>query len=81
MKNNYSIWRFMIDKQYQRKGYGRTAIKLALDFIKTWPCGKAEYCALSYEPENEVARRLYASFGFVETGEMDGNEIIAMLKL
>ena len=80
-KNNYSIWRFMIDKQYQRKGYGRTAIKLALDFIKTWPCGKAEYCALSYEPENEVARRLYASFGFVETGEMDGNEIIAMLKL
>lgn len=22
---------------------------------------------LSYEPENEVARRLYASFGFMET--------------
>ena len=33
------------------------------------------------EPENEVARRLYESFGFVETGEMDGDEVIAVLKL
>ncbi|ERK58798.1 hypothetical protein HMPREF1983_00698 [Gemella bergeri ATCC 700627] len=42
---------------------------------------KAEYCWLSYEPENEVARKLYHSFGFTETGDMDGNEIIAILKL
>ena len=36
---------------------------------------------LSYEPENETARRLYASYGFVETGEMDGEEVIAVLRL
>ncbi|MBP5574979.1 MAG: GNAT family N-acetyltransferase, partial [Bacilli bacterium] len=35
--NNYSIWRLMIDKRYQKRGYGREAIKLALDFIRTWP--------------------------------------------
>ncbi len=40
-----------------------------------------DYCWLSYEPENEVARQLYSSFGFVETGEMDGEEVIAILKL
>ena len=44
-------------------------------------CGKADFCWLSYEPENEVASRLYRSFGFTETGEMEGNEIIAVLKL
>ena len=71
----------MIDKRYQKKGYGREAIKLSLDFIKTFPCGKAEYCWLSYEPENQVAKKLYESFGFEETGDMDGEEIIAKLKL
>lgn len=81
LRNNYSIWRFMIDKKYQNRGYGREAMQLALDFVRTWPCGKAEYCELSYEPENEVAKNLYHSFGFVETGEMDGDEIIAVLKL
>lgn len=78
---NYNLWRLMIDEKYQNKGYGREAVKLALDFIKMLPCGEAEYCWLSYEPENEVARRLYHSFGFEETGEMDCNELIAVLKL
>ena len=71
----------MIDKRYQGRGYGREALKLALDFIRTWPCGKAEFCWISYEPENEMAGKLYASLGFEETGEMDGNEIVAVLKL
>lgn len=80
-KNNYNLWRLMIDKDYQYKGYGKTAVKLALDFIRTTPCGKAEYCWLSYEPENTVAKEIYRSFGFTETGEMDEEEIIAVLKL
>ncbi len=80
-KNNYNLWRMMIDERYQKKGYGRKAIKLALKFIETWPCGRAEYCWLSYEPENTVARDLYHFFKFYETGEMDEEEIIAVLKL
>ena len=80
-KDNYNLWRLMIDKNYQNKGYGKEAVRLALEFIKTFPCGKAEYCWLSYEPENEIASRLYHSFGFTETGETDGEELIAILKL
>ena len=80
-KNNYNLWRLMIDRHYQHRGYGRSAVSSALDFIKTMPCGKAEYCWLSYEPENIVAKELYHSFGFYETGEKDGEEIIAVLKL
>ena len=78
---NYNLWRLMIDTTYQGNGYGREAVKLALDFIRTFPCGNAEYCWLSYEPENYVALKLYSSFGFEETGEMDGKELIAVLKL
>ena len=80
-KGNYNLWRLMIDKAYQRRGFGKEAVQLALDFIKSFPCGKAEYCWLSYEPENEAARQLYRSFGFSETGEVDGEELIAVLRL
>lgn len=79
--DNYNLWRLMIDEKYQNKGYGREAVRLALEFIRTLPCGNAEYCWLSYEPENDVARHLYHSLGFVETGEKDCNELIAVLKL
>ena len=80
-KEYYNLWRLMIDKKYQHKGYGKKAVELAIDFIRTFPCGKAEYCWLSYEPENTVAKELYLSSGFIETSDMDGEEAIAILKL
>ncbi|MBE6910345.1 MAG: GNAT family N-acetyltransferase [Ruminococcaceae bacterium] len=81
LKDNYTLWRLMIDKRYQGKGFGREAVRLGLEFIRTWPHGNAEYCVLSYNPENEVAKKLYASFGFVENGETDDDEVVAVLKL
>ena len=34
-KGNYNLWRLMIDKAYQGRGYGKEAVRLALEFIKT----------------------------------------------
>ncbi len=78
---NYSIWRLMIDEKFQNKGYGRKAMQLALDFVRTFPCGKAKYCYLSYEPHNDKAKKLYSKFRFVENGEMDDEEVVAVLEL
>lgn len=36
---------------------------------------------MSYEPENVAAKKLYESFGFKETGDMDGEEIIAVMQI
>ena len=80
-KGNYNIWRLMVDKKFQGKGFGKKAMNLALEFVNTFPCGTVKYCWLSYEAENDVTRQLYSSFGFVETGEKDGEELIAVLKL
>ncbi len=80
-KGNYNIWRLMIDKKFQGKGYGKKAMDLALEFINTFLCGTAEYCWLSYESDNDVARQLYKSVGFEETDERDGEEIVAVLEL
>ena len=80
-KENYNIWRLMIDKKFQGKGFGKEAMDLAIEFVNTFPCGKAKYCWLSYESENNLARQLYKSVGFVETDEKDGEEIVAILEL
>ena len=83
-KPYYYIWRFMVDKKYQQRGYGKEAFKQTLDFIKTFPAGKAEYVLLSYEPSNEVGKKLYASFGFQEVFTEylhEDDEVTALLKL
>ena len=79
----YYIWRFMIDKRYQGQGFGKEALRLAIEFIKTFTAGKAEACWLSYEPEKEVARKLYLKSGFVERKDLhkEDMEIPAILTL
>ena len=81
----YYIWRFMIDKRFQNRGYGREALRLALDWIRTRPFGGADHSVISYAPENEAAGKLYASFGFTELNEPgyyeEGDEVSAVLDL
>ena len=73
------IARLMVDEKYQGKGYGREIMKQVLDGFRTDE--RIKNVGISYEPENEVARKLYASLGFVEPGEMLGNETLAILYL
>ena len=49
--------------------------------LSTYPCGRAEKCWLSYEPENITVHRLHSLFGFVPNGEKYAEEIIAELDL
>lgn len=78
---SYGIARFMIDRELQGKGYGKAAFAKALELIRTFPQGSAVSVYISYEPKNKIARKLYASFGFVETGAMAGDEVVARLSL
>ena len=73
------IYRLMVDENFQGKGYGKFGINWILDHYRANDLVKA--VAISYEPENEPARKLYASFGFVETGEMVDEEVLALLNL
>ena len=42
IKDSYIIWRLMIDKKYQGRGYGKQAVQLALDFIPPFRKGRCE---------------------------------------
>ncbi|GAA0543352.1 GNAT family N-acetyltransferase [Rheinheimera aquimaris] len=75
-----SIWRFMVDKEYQQQGIGRQAMALALAEIKQ--DADIKQIEICYNPGNPVAKNFYASFGFVEQGLDDDNEdMLALITL
>jgi diamine N-acetyltransferase len=71
------ILRVMVDRRYQGHGFGREAMRLLLDRLRS--IQGCDEVAISYEPENEVARHLYATCGFHETGEVIEGETVARL--
>ena len=73
------ISRLMVDEKYQKKGYGKFGLEKMIAIFRADAGVKA--VGISYEPENDVARHLYARYGFVETGEISGGEVVAVLKL
>ena len=80
-KKTYFIWHNMIDKSQQGKGFGKLAFEKVLMDIETMPNGDAEYVALFYHKSNVIAKTLYASFGFVDTGIIQDNSMLAVKNL
>jgi diamine N-acetyltransferase len=78
-KQQAFIIRLMVDEKFQGKGYGRFGMQKMLEFFRADE--RIKEVGISYEPENEAARKLYASLGFVEPGEMLDEEVLAVLKL
>jgi diamine N-acetyltransferase len=73
------IIRLMVDENHQGKGYGKFGMQQMLDIFRQDE--RIHNVGISYEPENEVARKLYASLGFVEPGKMLDEETLAILHL
>ncbi|MCW1970830.1 MAG: GNAT family N-acetyltransferase [Anaerolineae bacterium] len=71
------IARFMIDVGQQGKGYGKVAFKSLLARMLADAPPTTRYLEISYHPDNQVARNLYAKFGFVETGDISDGEVMA----
>jgi diamine N-acetyltransferase len=67
-----------VDKRLQRRGYARAALQALTAWLRDER--GCPSCALSYTADNTVARHLYASLGFVETGELEDDEIVAHLQ-
>ena len=65
----------LVDASRQGRGVGRAAVLAARRLLEEQ--GAAGGFALSYQPDNVAAKALYASLGFVETGEVDDDEVVA----
>ena len=74
-RDDDSLWigGLVIDQRHQRRGYGRAVVEALVERARA---GGHSSVALSYQPHNP-ARALYAALGFVETGETEGDEVVA----
>jgi diamine N-acetyltransferase len=73
------VIRLMVDEKAQKQGYGKFAMNWILEHFRADT--RVHVVGISYEPDNDIARRLYASMGFVETGEIFEGEVMAKVKL
>ena len=65
----YDLQQFMIDEQYQRKGYGSQALQLILDELRKE--GHYDHVELCVKKADAEAIRLYGKHGFVDSGYVD----------
>jgi diamine N-acetyltransferase len=75
----YYLWRMMIADGQQRQGYGRRALELLVDYVRTRPDATA--LTVGSIPGEGSPQPFYEGFGFVDTGEIKGGEVILRLEL
>ncbi|HEX2621796.1 MAG TPA: GNAT family N-acetyltransferase, partial [Phototrophicaceae bacterium] len=64
---------------FQHQGYGRIAMTTIIEQMsQTYGCKEI---FISFVPDNTVARKLYESFGFQDTGTMFEDELVFKLTL
>lgn len=71
-QQEYFLWRFMIDAQFQGRGYGRQALELFCAHVKTRPGASA--VETSCVPAPGGPGPFYEKMGFVYTGTTEGSE-------
>ena len=76
--DRYWLWRFMIDENEQGKGCGTAALRVIISYFKEHG---ANNIRLSTKLANTKALSMYRKAGFVETGEMNGEETVFQLDL
>ncbi len=68
----YFLWRYMIDVRYQKLGFGKKAMDLLLEYVRTRPGAKE--MMLSCHPGEDGPEPFYRRYGFALTGRMLGDE-------
>lgn len=75
----YFLWRLMIDARYQKMGFGRRALDLLVAHVRTRP--GAQFLYTSCVPAEGGPGPFYERYGFVYTGEQEGEELVMRLDL
>lgn len=73
------VSRLLVDRRYQRRGYGRSAMLAVIERLRTQHGARTVW--LSYSPDNAIALKLFHSLGFEPVGEASYGEILVSLVL
>ncbi len=76
---DHYVWRPMVDKAHQGRGIGRAALLALIEHVRTRPA--ATELLISHVAHEPRLGKLYASVGFVPTGDTVDGETVMALKL
>ncbi len=78
-QREYFLWRLMVDRKHQGRGFGRAAVEGLVEHVRTRP--DARRLLVSHVKDADRLARFYGSLGFAYTGEEDDGELVMELKL
>jgi diamine N-acetyltransferase len=78
-ENEFFLWRLMIDKSFQGRGYGHAAVERLVEHVRTRPGATELY--VSHMKTAEPLARFYSSLGFRYTGKENEGELVMVRPL
>jgi diamine N-acetyltransferase len=72
------LWRLLIDRTHQRRGIGWKTLDLLATHFRARGC---KQLLVSWVPGRGSPEPMYLRYGFIPTGEVDGDELVASLTL
>lgn len=64
----YFLWRYMIDRRFQKMGFGRRGLDLLVEYVRNRPA--AHELRVSCHPGEDGPEPFYRKYGFALTGRM-----------
>ena len=76
-EGSYWLAKLLIDSCERRKGYGTSALRLAIQMVKESP--ECKSVQVSYHRDNVAAKTMLQGLGFISTGDGKDGPIVATL--
>jgi diamine N-acetyltransferase len=75
----YFLWRLLIDRRHQRKGYGTAALDAIVEYVRGRPGGDTLF--VSAAQGDGGPQPFYEGYGFLSTGQVVDDEVVLRLDL
>jgi diamine N-acetyltransferase len=75
----YFLWRLLIDRRKQRRGYGTAALDAVVAYVRSRPGADVLYTSAAQGEGGP--QPFYERYGFVPTGEVVDDEVVLRLDL
>jgi diamine N-acetyltransferase len=74
----YFLWRLLIDRRYQRRGYGRAALDRVVDYVRSRPGAQILLTSVGDGVDGSPLG-FYEQYGFTLTGDrFDGERVLTL---
>ena len=75
----YYLWRLLIDRRHQRRGYGTAALDAIVAYLRDRPAADVLYTSVGQGEGSP--QRFYERYGFVPTERVVEDEVVLRLDL